>query len=170
MKRLTLAALFCLLPLFLHAEDKSLAVGGHTFKLPAPWTQAQNTGMMTKAILNYPAEGDKPLEAKFYDFGGPSGGVEANVQRWISQFDGKPEVKKEELTFGETKVTLVTATGTYLDGMPGGAKTPKPDSTLLGAIIAGPDSNVFIKMAGPKAAVAKAQADFKTLVSSPFAK
>jgi hypothetical protein len=169
MKRFA-AALLCFFPLFLHAEDTSLNVGGFAFKLPAPWTQAQNTGMMTKAILNYPAEGGAPLELKMYDFGGPSGGVEANIQRWISQFDGTPEVKKEELTFGETKVILLSASGTYLDGMPGGPKTPKLDSTLLGAILAGADTNVFIKMAGPKAAIAKAQEDFKKLVVSPFAK
>lgn len=163
------AALFCLLPLFLHAEDGKLTVGQFTFAMPKPWSQAQNTGMMTKAVLNYPAD-EKPLEAKFYDFGGPSGGVDANVQRWISQFEGTPEVKKEELTFGDTKVVLVTASGTYLEGMPGGPKTPRPDSTLLGAILAGSESNVFIKMAGPKAAIAKAQEDFKKLVVSPFAK
>ena len=169
MKRLA-AALFCLLPLFLHAEDKTLSVGGFSFVLAAPWTQGQNTGMMTKAVLNYPAEGEVPLQAKVYDFGGPSGGIDANVQRWISQFEGTPDVKKEELTFGDTKVILVTASGTYLDGMPGGPKTPKPDSTLMGAIVAGADSNVFFKMAGPKAPMAKAQADFKKLVVSPFGK
>ena len=169
MKRLAVA-LLCLLPLFLHAEDKKVSVGGLEFAVPAPWTQAQNTGMMTKAILNYPAEGGDPLVLKFYDFGGPSGGVEANVQRWISQFEGTPEVKKDELTFGSTKVYFVTATGTYLDGMPGGPKTPKPDSTLLGAILTSDDTNVFIKMAGPKAAIAKAQEDFKKMVTSPFAK
>jgi hypothetical protein len=169
MKRLV-ACLLCLLPFFLHAEDKKLSVGGFSFVLSAPWTEGQNSGMMTKAVLSYPADGGSPLQAKVYDFGGPSGGIDANVQRWISQFEGTPEVKKEELTFGGTKVVLVTASGTYLDGMPGGPKTPKPDSTLMGAIVAGTDSNVFFKMAGPKAPMAKAQADFKKLVTSPFAK
>jgi hypothetical protein len=169
MKRFAIA-LLCFLPLFLHAEDKSLTVGGLKFTLTAPWTEAQNTGMMTKAILNYPVEGGSPMEAKFYDFGGPSGGVEANMARWTNSFESPPEVKKEELTFGDTKVYLLSATGTYMDGMPGGAKTPKADSTLLGAIIVTADSSVFIKLVGPKAAVAKAQPDFKKLVSSPFAK
>jgi hypothetical protein len=169
MKRLVLA-LFCLLPLFLHAEDKTITVGSLQFTVTAPWTQAQNTGMMTKAILNYPTETGEPLVAKFYDFGNPSGGVEANIQRWVSQFEGTPEVKKDELTFGNTKVYLVTATGTYLEGMPGGPKTSKPDSTLLGAILSSDESNIFIKMAGPKAAMARAREDFKKLVQSPFAK
>jgi hypothetical protein len=169
MKHLAIA-LSCLLPLFLHAEDKNVSVGGLEFATPAPWAQTQNTGMMTKAMLNYPAEGGEPLVVKFYDFGNQSGGVEANLQRWVSQFEGTPDVKKEELTFGNIKVYLLTATGTFLDGAPGGPKTPKPDSTLLGAILASDDTNVFIKMAGPKAAIAKAQDDFKKMVTSPFAK
>ncbi len=171
MKRFAFLALFCFAPLFLHAEDKTITVGSLEFTMSTPWTQAQNTGMMTKAILNYPTETGEPLVAKFYDFGNQSGGVEANIQRWVSQFEGAPEVKKDELTFGNTKVYLVTATGTYLDGMlPSGPKTPKADSTLLGAILSSDDSTIFIKMAGPKAAVAKAQADFKKMVVSPFAK
>lgn len=152
------------------AADEKLTVGQFDFVLASPWKKAENTGMMTKAVLAYPVEGGSAIEAKFYDFGGPSGGIDANIQRWVSQFEGSPEVKKEELSFGATKVVLVTATGTYLDGPPGGAKTSKPDHTLCGAIVAGDQSNVFIKMAGPKAPMAKAQADFKKLATSPFAK
>lgn len=163
---LTLAAL----PLSLAADDVKLSVGQFQFKVEAPWKKAENTGMMTKAILAYPVQGGSPIEAKFYDFGGPSGGIEANIQRWIGQFEGSPEVKKEELSFGATKVVLVTASGTYLDGPPGGAKTPKADHTLCGAILAGEESHVFIKMAGPKAPMTQAQVDFKKLATSPFAK
>lgn len=161
-----------LLTLTLHAEDaQKLTVGEFTFTLAKPWTQGQNTGMMTKAVINYPVEGGSPLEAKFYDFGSQSGGVDANVNRWISQFDGKPEVKKEELEMGGTKVVLVTATGTYLDGGPmSPTKTPRADYTLLGAIVVGKESSVFIKLTGPKAPTAAAQASFKALATSPFTK
>ena len=153
------------------AADEKLTVGQFDFVMAAPWKKAENSGMMTKAVLNWPVEGGAPIEAKFYDFGGPSGGIEANISRWLSQFEGKPEVKQEELTFGSTKVILLTASGTYLDGAPmSPTKTPRPDYTLCGAILAGDQSNVFIKMTGPKAAMAKAQADFKKLSTSPFAK
>ena len=153
------------------AADDKLTVGQFDFVLASPWKKAENTGMMTKAVLAWPVEGGTPIEAKFYDFGGPSGGIEANIARWVSQFEGKPEVKQEELTFGSTKVILLTASGTYLDGGPmSPTKTPRPDYTLFGAILAGDQSNIFIKMAGPKAAMAKAQADFKKLTTSPVAK
>ncbi|MCE9519470.1 MAG: hypothetical protein K8R87_07960 [Verrucomicrobia bacterium] len=153
------------------AADEKLTVGQFDFTIVAPWKKAENTGMMTKAILAWPVEGGTPIEAKFYDFGGPSGGIEANITRWISQFEGKPEVKKEELTFGNTKVILLTASGTYLDGAPmSPTKTPRPDYILCGAILAGDQSNVFIKMTGPKAVMDKAAVDFKKLATSPVAK
>lgn len=154
----------------LHAEDTKLTVGEFDFTVAAPWTKGQNTGMMTKAVLQFPVEGGTPLDAKFYDFGGPSGGIDANIQRWVGQFEGTPEVKKEELEFNGTKVILLTVTGTYMDGMPGGAKTSKPDHILSGAILAGAKSNVFIKFTGPKETLAKAQEAFKKLATSPFAK
>lgn len=151
------------------AEDSKLTVGEFDFNVAAPWIKAQNAGMMTKAILQFPVEGGTPLDAKFYDFGGPSGGIDANIQRWIGQFEGTPKVKKEELDFKGTKVILLTVTGTYMDGMPGGAKTSKPNYTLLGAIITGAKSNIFIKFTGPMETVAKAHEDFKKLATSPFA-
>lgn len=153
------------------AADEKITVGQFDFVISAPWKKAENTGMMTKAVLAWPVEGASPIEAKFYDFGGPSGGIDANIKRWVGQFEGKPEVNREELTFGNTKVVLLTASGTYLDGGPmSPTKTPRPDYTLCGAILAGDQSNVFIKMAGPKVAMARAQADFKKLATSPFAK
>ena len=130
MKKITFAFFAFLISLTsLCAEDSKLTVGEFDFTAAPPWTKGQNTGMMTKAILQFPVEGGTPMDAKFYDFGGPSGGIEANIQRWIGQFEGTPDVKKEELDFKGIKVILLTATGTYMDGMPGGAKKSKPDYT-----------------------------------------
>ncbi len=171
MKTLALALIVSLTSLVsLRAEDTKLTVGEFDFNVAAPWTVGKSSGMMTKAILQYPVEGGTPLDAKFYDFGGPSGGIEANIQRWVGQFEGTPEVKKEELDFKGTKVILLTVTGTYMDGMPGAAKISKPDHTLCGAILAGAKSNIFIKFTGPKDTVAKAQEAFKKLATSPFVK
>lgn len=155
------------------AEDTKITVGDFSFTVSAPWKEGQNTGMMTKAVLNYPVEGGTALEAKFYHFGAGQGGdVESNVKRWISQFEGTPDVKKEEVAVADgSKVTLLTITGTYLDGPPfGGTKTPRPDYSMLGAILVGKDSPVFIKLTGPKASTTAAQEPFKKLATSPFNK
>src|SRR4051812_46522535 len=82
-------------------EDKKISVGGLSFTAPAPWTEGTPTGMFDKAALNYPIEGGTPLIAKFSEFQGGAGGVEANVNRWVGQFEGgKPETKREDLKFG----------------------------------------------------------------------
>ncbi len=170
---LTLFAALTFTSISLKAEDTKIIVGDFSFIVSAPWKETQNTGMMTKAVLNYPVEGGTALEAKFYNFGSGQGGdVESNVKRWVAQFEGTPDVKKEEVAVADgSKVTLLTINGIYLDGPPfGGTKTPRPDYTLLGAILVGKDSPVFIKLTGPKAAATTAQESFKKLATSPFNK
>lgn len=156
----------------IRAEEK-LDVAGLTFKFDSPWAAVESSGMFRAGTLQAKVEGaEKPLEAIFYHFPGPGGGggVEANVQRWLGQFQGTPESKREELDAGGKKITLVTASGTYNDGPPMGAKTPRENYTLLAAIVPTEDSNVFVKLAGPKDVIAKIMDGFKKMVSSPFAK
>ena len=166
------AAVLSLCSLTAVAEDAKVTVGDFTFTAVPPWAVAQNTGMMTKAILSHPIEGGPALEAKFYHFGSGQGGdVDANVQRWVGQFEGTPDVKKEEVEVSGSKVVLVTITGTYLDGPPmGGSKTPRADYQMLGAILLGQDAPVFIKLTGPKATTAGIQEAYKKMALSPFSK
>ncbi len=152
------------------AEDAKLTVGQFTFVLPSPWKEVPGTGM-SKAGATYQVEGGSNLEARFFDFGGPSGGLEANIKRWIGQFEGTPEVKREDLEMNGTKIALLTATGTFLDGAPmSPQKTPRPGYTMLGAVLEGANGSCFIKLTGPKDDVAKIQESFKKLSLSPFAK
>jgi len=65
---------------------------------------------------------------------------------------------------GGHTVTYVQVEGTYLSGMPGGPRTPQPNSMLQGAIIESDQGNVFIKMTGPAALVKSAKDDFKRMV------
>lgn len=170
MKLLLTALALAALTLSAAAEDKKVTVGGFSFSAPAPWTEGTPTGMFDKAALNFPIEGGTALIAKFSEFPGGGGGIEPNVKRWIGQFEGgAPETKREDLKFGDTEVVLVTLSGTFLDGPPMSAnKTPRPDFTMLGAILMGPEVATFVKLTGPKADVAKAAEAFKKLVTSPF--
>jgi hypothetical protein len=112
------------------------------------------------------------LEVIFYYFGtsGPSGDAEAQVARWLKLFQGEPQSKREDVEVGGKKVTLFTATGTYMELAMFDKKTPKADYTLLGAIIPGPDAPVFIRLIGPKASIGKVADDFRKLSISPFAR
>jgi hypothetical protein len=171
MKRFALKLACLLFSVSVVSAADTVAVAGLTFKTPAPWKEVPSSSSMRAATLHYPVEGaEAPLEVVFFYFGAGQGGdVDANINRWLGQFEGQPESKREEVAVGDKKVSLVTADGTYLDGPPfGGPKTPRPDYTLLGAIVPGSDANVFIKLTGPKDVVAKAKDAFKALVTSPF--
>jgi hypothetical protein len=169
----TTLALLTLAAAPLLAQDAAiLEAGGLKFKYSAPWMLSDTPGMMRVATLLAKVEGaEKAIEAAYYVFPGGGGGVDANVQRWLGQFATKPESKTEEIPAGDQKVTLVTATGTFNDGPPMGAKTPKENYTLLGAIVPTADgNNVFIKVTGPKDAVATLTEGFRKMITSPFAK
>lgn len=152
-------------------EDGKLTVSDLTFKFAAPWKAVDSSSPMRAGTLQYVvADSEKPLEAVFYFFGAGQGGdVDSNVGRWFSQFQGEPEKSREEVTVGDKKVTIVKASGTYLDGPPFGPKTPKENHALLGAIVPAAEANVFIKLTGPKDAVSKVTEEFKKLAASPFA-
>jgi hypothetical protein len=170
MKRLLTLIAIAALSTAVQAEEGKLAVAGLNFAYPATWTSVPPTSPMRAGTLQITVEGaEKPLEAVFYYFGAGQGGdSKANVDRWLGQFASPPESKTEELDANGTKVTLVTATGTYNDGAMFGPKTPKENYTLLGAIVPGADAPVFIKLTGPKDALAKLSDAFKTLIKSPF--
>ena len=155
----------------LPASAEEIEVSDYKFAFEAPLTTKDPLRPMTEGGVVIPAGEGKTLDANFYFFGaGQGGSVEANVARWIGQFEGEPKVEKEESTHGDHKVTILKAKGTYLDGRPFGPKTPKEGYALLGAIIEGGEGPVFVKLYGPEAEVAATEAAFKKLVISPFEK
>jgi hypothetical protein len=160
----------------LRAEDTdSLKVSEFTFSFGKPWIQQQVTSSMRAGQLLYDHEDDSltDVELVFFFFGaGGGGGTQANIDRWIGQFEGTPESKTEEKEMGTKKVTLLTAKGTYMESMGGpfsGNKTPKPDTTMLAAILPSDQGDVFIKLTGATKSVEAMGDAFMKLISSPFA-
>ncbi len=114
-------------------------------------------------------------ECGVYYFGpGQGGSVQANMDRWIGQFqqaDGKPSkdaAKVGNRTIHGLKVTTVDVSGSYT-GM-GGPRAPqgppKPGYRLLGAIVEGSQGSVFFKFAGPAKTVAQNQSSFEKMLAS----
>jgi hypothetical protein len=68
------------------------------------------------------------------------------------------------------KVPYVQAEGTYLSGMPGGPKTPQPNTMLLGAVLESESGNVFVKMTGPVGLTKASITAFKQMVESGLKK
>lgn len=90
-------------------------------------------------------------------FGGAAGGVQANIDRWLGQFqmpDGsspQESARLERASAGPLPVIFVEVDGTFVaEMMPGsGDAQNKPGYSLLGAIVEGANGNYFIKGTGP---------------------
>ena len=141
------------------------------FTRPASWEWVENNSPMRKAQLKVNDSAKKEsAEVVFFHFGeGGGGGTQANIDRWLGQFQEAREKlnpKIETATAAGRKVTYVQAEGTYMSGMPGGSKTPQPGSALLGAIIESDKGNVFIRMTGPAKLAMSAKVDFRKMVES----
>ena len=176
----TLLALFALFPAATRvraADPATFTVGSFTFKRPETWKWVPINSQMRKAQLRVPdaANASGPgCEVVFFDFGpGQGGGVDANISRWVGQFEqqyGKPVTPVvEAATVKGTKITRVRVeSGTFSSGMPGGPTTPMENYGLYGAILESAQGDVFVKMTGPSALVKAAAADFEALIASPF--
>ena len=180
MKRLTFLRIFILAilagsSLVFAAAPETFPVSSLKFTRPAKWEWVEVTSSMRKAQLKVPgAEGKDGAEVVFFHFGaGNGGGTQANVERWFGQFKEPREqikAKSEDTTVSGSKVTFVSAQGTYQSGMPGGPRTAMTDYALYGAIIESPDGSVFVKMTGPQKLVTEATADFKKMIESGLKK
>jgi hypothetical protein len=143
---------------------------GLTWTVPAGW---KNLGSRPMRVATYeapPAPGDKePAEIVVFYFGqGQGGGVQANVDRWIGQFQDKPASppKPTVRTVAGMRVTTIEHKGTYLSGPPMGEKIPKPGYQLVGSIVEGPQGNVFFRLTGPAKTVEATKPAFEKMISS----
>ncbi|MCA9137349.1 MAG: hypothetical protein KDB00_11340 [Planctomycetales bacterium] len=144
MKRLSLAlaVFFCVSSARIvnaeASELKTVPARTLTLKVPATWKQKESTSSMRAAEFLIPG---KPADAElvvFY-FGGPTGGVKANIDRWIGQF--KKDGLKLAMLQGKCQAgsyILVDCQGTWNkpDGPPFASKTvPTPNSRVLNVIV-----------------------------------
>jgi hypothetical protein len=142
-------------------------VGEFTFSRPPEWQWIESTSMMRKAQLKISGSAGN-AEVVFFHFGqGGGGGTQANIDRWLGQFQepkDKINSKVDHVTIGKRKATYVQAQGTYLSGMPGGPKSPQPNTMLLGAILESPEGDVFIKLTGPTTLAMDSQGTFRKMI------
>jgi hypothetical protein len=137
------------------------AAGIH-WTAPAEWKDEGSRPMRAATYIVSPAAGDRDnAECAVYFFGeGQGGSVEANIDRWKSQF--KPsDANVTKLTVHGLPVRRIDVSGEY-SGM-GGPMTQgsaKSGYRLLGAIVEGPGGNLFIKFTGPAKTVAANQQRF----------
>ena len=175
--RIVFAALVSLLSLnFAVAEDVTVGEGKVTFKSPEGWEKKEPRIRIVEAEFAIPAaKGDE--QPGRMTVMGAGGSVEANIDRWIGQFeqadggDTKKAAKIEKLKVNGQNVHYVDVSGTYRD-MPGGPfaggkAVLREDYRMLAAIIETEKAgNYFFKFYGPKATVAENEKAFRELVDS----
>lgn len=176
--------LFCVLLLAitlvrpsLLAEDKAKSVevkaGDLTLQLPASWKASEPTSRLRLAQFAIPAVGGDKLDGEMvvYFFGGSGGGVDANLRRWIGQFQAKG---RKAITLAgnaeQGQYVLADVKGTY--NMPVGPpiqrKTrPTPGSRMLAVVlnIKG-KGNYFLKLTGPEKTVTAASKALRTAIGA----
>jgi hypothetical protein len=150
--------------------------GGLTWTAPKDWEAQAARPMRAATYRIAPAKGDTdPAELAVFYFGpGQGGAVDANVKRWVGQFqkaDGTALTDKDVHTKKETlnglAVTTVDVKGTYTGGGPMmGPSSPKGGSRLLGVIVEGPEGPLFFKLTGTERTVTSAEKSFRKLVES----
>ncbi len=150
------------------AEGKAAGV---TWKIPARWTVAGEKAMRVATYLAAPRAGQgESAECAVSYFGAGQGGmVDANVDRWVGQFQDPVPPAKSEREVNGLKVTTVQISGTYLGMggmMMGGAAAPKENYRLLGAIVEAPQGLIFFKLTGPNQTVVDAEKEFDAMLAS----
>lgn len=150
---------------------------GSTLRFAAPegWESLPPSSSMRKAQYRLPrAAGDaEDAEMVVFYFGGQGGGVQANIDRWIGQFqkpDGTPagdSAKVSRRTSHNIPLSIVDVSGTYTgSGGPMSPGAPKPGFRMLAAVAEAPDGPWFFKLTGPVKTVAKWEASFQTFLDS----
>lgn len=149
---------------------------GVAWDMPTGWTREPDRAMRIATYRIPAASGDaEGAECGVFYFGvGQGGSVEANVNRWASEFEaskGKSARDAAQVTqqsVAGVEVTTVRCSGTYLfSSTPMGPVTAKkPNYELLGAIAEAPQGLVFFKMTGPKKTVDAAQTAFQGMLDS----
>jgi hypothetical protein len=136
---------------------------------PASLREVDHPSSMRKATYQAPAV-EPDTEAPELAVTVVGGSIDANVDRWVGQFDAaaRGTLARTKRRVGPYEVTVVEMRGTFQGGggMMGGPATPKPGWALLAAIVPAGERSWFFKMTGPEASVSAARADFDALVGS----
>ena len=152
---------------------ENVLVAGISFETPKAWRRQAPSSPMRAAEFAIPGAGDsKDGLLSVYYFGRSSGGsVADNIERWKGQFQdptgATPAGAVRNVHENGLAISVVTTEGAYSSGTAMGAPSaPEPDSALWGAIIEGPQGNVFLKITGPKKTIERSTPDFEKLLST----
>jgi len=157
--------------------ENKFVPGEINYLVPADWKSETPKSKMRKAQYKIPGvEGTENAELAVFVFPGTGGSVQANINRWISQFkqpdgsDSKDKTKLNNITVNNMPVTKMYVTGTYLKSssqmMMGGPKEELTRYAMLAAIVETSKYPWFFKMTGPQKTIDHWQPEFDKFVNS----
>jgi hypothetical protein len=152
------------------ATGSPTSAAGLTWTLPTGWKveAARSMRVATYSVPAVPGDAEGAECAVYYFGAGQGGGVDANLERWIGQFQPATKSKRSTKKVNGIAVSLADVSGTYTahGGSMSQPQGDKPGWRLLGAIAEGPEGAAFFKLAGPAKTVAAASRSFEALVGS----
>jgi len=149
--------------------ELSLAEGRIVVTQPASWKTIQPKSNIIQYEFQAPIDAKETSRVTIMT---ASGGIDANIKRWIGQFEGlkQSDAKIEKKTIDKTTAHIVELEGTFKESMggpfaPGGPAKKLENHAMLGSILELEDgTTVFIKMTGPKKVVAEEREAFVKMI------
>jgi len=148
-------------------SGREVDLDGVRLTAPANWVRKAPRVEFIRAEFSLPrAEGDSADGRLTVSVAG--GSLKDNIQRWRSQFAGKPEKESQDhLKASGVEVTLVDLSGTYSDQQgPFAPAVERPGYRMLGAIFNVGGQLHFIKAYGPAKTMAARAGEFRAFVDS----
>lgn len=135
------------------------------WQAPDTWNKAPDRPMR---LVTYTSGPENQNEVYIAELGGPAGGVDMNINRWRQQM-GQPPLSPDEIAALPTvpvmgqDAPIVEIEGDFTDDMRG----LNIDTALMyGAIVPVGDRTLFVKMVGPKDAMAAEKDNFLNFTRS----
>jgi hypothetical protein len=139
-------------------ETKAVKADDLTLNVPKAWREGKPSQFRKVQFAVPKVEGDKDdAEFTVFFFNGGGGGVDANIQRWVKQFQSKDH--KMKVTSGKSSqgdYVLVDQTGTWnkpIGRMQEGRTVEMPNARALSVILSTKDGNYFLRLTGPEKTV-----------------
>ncbi len=152
------------------APPEAAAGPGLAWTVPKRWLAQPDRPMRIATYLIPAGSGDaEGGECAVFYFGPHQGGtVDANIDRWVGQFETTNKAERSEGHVAGMALHHVHVDGTFL--APAGpmmqSQGKKTGYTLLGAIAEGPSGAVFFKLTGPQKTIKAASKEFDSLINS----
>jgi len=147
---------------------------GFSFQPPTRWkAEEPSSGMRLAQYRIDPAPGDSAAgECALFHFPGTGGSVQANIDRWIGQFqqpDGSSSADHatiEKLPHDSLSITYVDISGNYTGGSGGmGAPSaPQEGYRMVAGVVEMPQGPWFMKCVGPSSTMDVAAPGLKALL------